>query len=347
MLRRVLWCAVAALALYLTAVTERATASNPKTAASPASTRYSVYTRKPGAAAWNEHGCYSTGREAAAAARQLHDRGLEVQVHSWITMAHLPNRPRTPSLPASDTVTLKQAAQVFRWLAGQKDIAFRYPTDGCYARAHLMIRRMQKRGLKPWKVWAFANGGESLYVRTTNHPSGHVKWRYHLAPLLRVRDEDGQQRWYVIDPALFRAPASIREWRDTQKKPGSPYTPYVTVTRVGQAPKDAHGMRLPGSGYWPGPDPREGSDAHAVKTMRRYKPFEGRWPPRTLAAGIIGREELSASWCPEESEMGISYPNRSTRWVGMVLSTGPARGWVAGAGESGRRPAETRPHTLV
>jgi hypothetical protein len=295
MVRRVLGCALTALVLCLPVTTDRALATDSKTSAAAAVRRYTVYARKPGAVAWNEQRSYRTVSEAAHAARQLHDRGFEVQVHSWFTMPHLPARPKTPSLSVGATVTLQQAAQVFRWLASQRDIAFRYPSDGCYARAHLMVRRMQQRGYKPHKVWAFQNG-TPLHVSTANHPAGYVEWRYHLAPILRVRFDGGQQGWYVIDPALFRAPATIAQWRDALKKPGSRYTPYITLTRIGQAPKDPHGMKLPGSGYWPGVDPREGLDVHAVKTMQRYKPLEGHWAAerRLVNRSTRGIETVSA-----------------------------------------------------
>jgi hypothetical protein len=179
-------------------------------------------------------------------------------------------------------------------MASQKDIAFHFPADGCYARAHLMIRRMQKQGFKPYKVWSFANG-DSLYVKTKWHPKGEVTWRYHVAPLLRVRTKDGKQAWYVIDPSLFPEPVTIARWRNIQKHPKSRYTPYITVTRLGQAPKDAKGNLVAGTGYWPGADPREGLDAHAVKMMRLYKPYEGRaLPPGVVARLEVGRPDVLA-----------------------------------------------------
>jgi hypothetical protein len=281
----VLSCALIALALVGSALPIQAqTAPASRPAARAATTSYSVYYRKAGTVNWTESRAYATVAEANAFARGLYERGYEVQVHSRVTMKTLPARPKTGTLPVSDTVTEQQAGQIFRWLANQRSIAFRYPADGCYARAYLMIRLMQKRGYKPYKVWTFQNG-DPLYVRTNNHPAGHVEWRYHVAPILRVRNGNGQQRWVVIDPALFQVPATIRQWRDVQRKPGSRYTPYVTLTRLGQAPKDAKGAQLPGSGYWPGADPREGVDAHSVKVMRLYKPYEGRIAPKTLAAG--------------------------------------------------------------
>jgi hypothetical protein len=283
MLRRVLSCALVVLALAVAAGPIQAQSAPAAKAPARAATTYTVQFRKAGTVNWTESRAYTTLAEARAVARQLFERGYEVQVHSRVTMAKVPARPKTGTLPVSETVTEKQLGQIFRWLAGQRDIAFRFPADGCYARAHLMIRRLQKQGFKPYKVWTFQNH-DPLFVLTSNHPSGHVEWRYHVAPLLRVRFSNGRQSWFVIDPALFKAPATIAQWRDVQKKPGSEYTPFVRLTRLGQAPKDGNGTQLTGSGYWPGADPREGLDAHSAKMMRLYKPYEGRILPKTVAA---------------------------------------------------------------
>ncbi|MFO0846114.1 MAG: protein-glutamine glutaminase family protein [Gemmataceae bacterium] len=297
MAHRPFLCALTALALCLAAATVRPAPS--ATTTPSLKSRYSVFSRKPGTVAWSEHCSSQTMAEATAAARRLHDSGLEVQIHSWTTMPHVGAPPKTGPLAVEETVTARQAAQLFRWLAGQRDIAFGFPSDGCYARTHLMIRRLQERGYKPCKVWAFQNGAP-LHVATANHPDGYVEWGYHIAPVLRVRFEDGKQRWYVIDPALFRAPVTIAQWRDAQKKPGSRWVPYVTLTRLGQAPRDPHGMQFPGSGYWLGVDPREGLDAHAVKVMRLFKPLEGHRQPRPLVAdsGLEGERQrhLWSAW---------------------------------------------------
>jgi hypothetical protein len=286
MLPRLLLCAV----LALLAVQPAPASSPAKTASGVAArgvtSRFAVYYRKTGTIKWSEYRVYSSAQEANAAAQGLYQRGFEVEVNARITMTHVPARPKAGLLPASDTVTPEQARQAFRWASGQTSIAFRFPTDGCYARAHLMVRGLKQRGLKPWKVWSFANGGESLYARTSNHPKGHVEWRYHVAPILRVRLAGNKQRWYVIDPSLFKGPVTITTWKNSQKKPGARYNPYVTITRLGVAPTDATKKKLPGTGYWPGPDPKEGTDRHAVKMMRRYKPFEGRLPPANRVTAL-------------------------------------------------------------
>src|SRR5262249_5916255 len=145
----------------------------------------------------------------------------------------------------------------------------------CYARAQLMIERMRTQKLHPYRVWSVANG-EPLHAKTTNVRAGFVEWGYHVAPILRVRIDARTQRWYVIDPSLFRQPVTIAQWEAAQMKTRASHKPYITLTRVGEAPVWIDNKRKNGTGYWPGADPREGLHNHAVATMKRYKPKEGR-----------------------------------------------------------------------
>jgi hypothetical protein len=141
-----------------------------------------------------------------------------------------------------------------------------------------MVEMMIRSGLKPRKVWAVAHGTE-LIAKTKHHPKGFVTWGYHVAPVLRVREKDDAQRWYVIDPSLFTAPVTLTAWMKAQMKEGG-HKPFLTVTKPGQAPKWGDHKVRTGSGYWPGGDPKEGVHAHAVATMKKYKPFEGKVMPR-------------------------------------------------------------------
>ncbi len=246
-------------------------------------TGYTVYYCKPNADEWTEYETFVTYEEASEKAKKWKARGYWTQLQAKTAMKKVPSQPKAKKLPDSATVTMQQIRPLFATMASQRDIAFRYPTDGCYARAHLMVQRMQAAGYKPCKVWSQQNG-VPLYVRTQNHPKGFVTWRYHVAPALKVRYTDGKQVWYVIDPSLFTEPVTITKWRDIQKKPGSTYSPYITWSKPGEPPTDINKRKLPGSGYWLGADPKDGADAHARKTMRKYKPYEGRMPPRSFAA---------------------------------------------------------------
>ncbi|MDQ2899898.1 MAG: protein-glutamine glutaminase family protein [Acidobacteriota bacterium] len=159
------------------------------------------------------------------------------------------------------------ASELFRQMAEQKDIAFGYPKDGCYARAHIMLKRMQDRDATPGKVWTFAGSRtDPLWVNSSNYKDPIV-WGYHVAPTIPVRDENGVVRDMVIDPSMFDHPVTIDEWKKAQHD-----SPVVVQTIPGQPPKPERG----GSGYWPKADPPEGADENAGETMERYKRCEGK-----------------------------------------------------------------------
>lgn len=92
-------------------------------------------------------------------------------------------------------------------------IPFRYPTDGCFARAHEMVRLMIAMGHSPRKVWIKG----SLLAPTKNDPDCAVGWGWHVAPTICVR----KTWWFwsermVIDPSLFTTPVSKATWKGAQ-----------------------------------------------------------------------------------------------------------------------------------
>lgn len=162
---------------------------------------------------------------------------------------------------SSDAIEPEEAAAILADFAAAEDLALRFPADGCYARTHLMVRRLLDRGLVPSKVWAFAAGSaDLLWTETSDHPDGRVQWQYHVAPVVLVRGPGGAQEM-VMDPILFNRPVAIDEWRIALHD-----TPTLVRTTIGKPPLPALG----GSGYWPGPDPLEGVDAHARETLEEY-----------------------------------------------------------------------------
>jgi hypothetical protein len=178
-------------------------------------------------------------------------------------------------------ITLEEAKRLFEIMAKQPDISFGFPVDGCYARAHLMVRRMQALGYRPGKVWTFARSKrQPLVCRTANHPRGYVTWRYHVAPSVRVRI-DKKVYTMVIDPSMFQGPVTVSRWARAQRSRNK-RTPYMCKTRIGQPPRKPNGRRTAGSGYWPSADPRRGKDYHAERVMRLFKPYEGRVAPKKV-----------------------------------------------------------------
>src|SRR5262245_57702648 len=166
--------------------------------------------------------------------------------------------PRSP-----DAIEADQAAAIFAEFAAADDLALRFPADGCYARTHLMVKRLLDQGLVASKMWAFAAGAmDLLWMEPPDHPDGRVQWGYHVAPVLLVRGPDGDTREMVFDPILFDRPVPVEEWRNALHD-----TPTLVRTAPGEPPLPTRG----GSGYWPGPDPLEGPDVHARETLEDYR----------------------------------------------------------------------------
>lgn len=85
-----------------------------------------------------------------------------------------------------------------------------YPDDGCYVRAELASYFVSQQN-KPetFKFFGFGN----LAVKTHNHPSGIIRWWYHVVPIYRV----GNQA-YAIDPAIdVRGPMTVEEWKKSME----------------------------------------------------------------------------------------------------------------------------------
>lgn len=98
-----------------------------------------------------------------------------------------------------------EAKTLYDDIASREDIPFGYPMDGCYARAHQMVRIMEEQGVIAGK--AFVEG--QLYVDTK---FGEVGWGYHVAPVVLVK-KDGKVQPYVFDPSLFEKPVPYETWK--------------------------------------------------------------------------------------------------------------------------------------
>lgn len=129
-----------------------------------------------------------------------------------------------------DCISPAEARQVFNQMrAGDCDplavpfpcTPFRYPDDGCWARAHEMCRRMIALGVRPAKVWIQGR----LRAATRNNPRCLVQWTWHVAPILCVRIPDSEERRpMVIDPSLFAQPVSVAAWQGAQGDPTATLT---------------------------------------------------------------------------------------------------------------------------
>ncbi|HEX6099163.1 MAG TPA: protein-glutamine glutaminase family protein [Thermoanaerobaculia bacterium] len=103
-------------------------------------------------------------------------------------------------------------------------IPFRYPDDGCWARAHAMCRTMIDMGALPGKVWIQAVQPGRLRVVTPNNPKCYVEWPWHVAPTICVKI-GRVRREMVIDPSIFTTLATVDEWVAAQNHPRTTLTP--------------------------------------------------------------------------------------------------------------------------
>ena len=108
----------------------------------------------------------------------------------WLTKLFNTAAPQEISpIPLGSPISLNRAVEIFDQLADMEDIAFGY-TEGCYARAHIMCRRLMEMGLTPQKAWAF-EGKKRLLVDLPDIGEG---WWSHVAPTLLVRTPDGSAK---------------------------------------------------------------------------------------------------------------------------------------------------------
>jgi hypothetical protein len=292
MLRRRLFCALTiAIAFTLGRVSPLAAQAKPTI---PITTQsgWKLEVRKPGTTAWSVSGKYDREDSARAAAVNLYKVGFQVRVTKYESVTFrrptsteppsVVRPPVTPEPPAPmpQPIAWAKAKQLFSDLLALGDrIAYRFPTDGCYARAHLMAQEIRRQGHQPWKVWSKANGKEPLYAVTKNHPRGFVTWGWHVAPALRVTLSSGKVIWCVFDPSLYTRPCSIREWLKVQTRKGATVKPTHELTSPGRAPL-WEGKRM-GSGYSISNSiPVDRLDQVAWARMREYKPYEGKWHPK-------------------------------------------------------------------
>ena len=113
--------------------------------------------------------------------------------------------------------------EIFDILANQKQIPFKYPETGCYARAHEMARIMDSKGITSAKI--FMDG--DLRLSTDNSPKGFVEWSYHVAPVVKA-NINGKEVVYVIDPSIFDRPVPVDDWYKLLKYNKAPAFTYYT-----------------------------------------------------------------------------------------------------------------------
>lgn len=128
------------------------------------------------------------------------------------------------------TYSVEKANQIFKYVKDSTGIEFRYSYAGCEKRAHAVSLLLNGKKIGHYKIWNFDPSLISLFYRqeqpyVTNKVglSPTVSWRYHVAILLFVRDNN-EINPMVIDPAVSDKIISEKEWLRLQHATTTFYT---------------------------------------------------------------------------------------------------------------------------
>lgn len=107
----------------------------------------------------------------------------------------------------SGTGISKAAAEkLFRFFKDQPIFRWNHSHNGCEARADAVCILLQQWKLPHYKAWVFS--GDFL----KKHIGGLTQhWNYHVAAVVPVI-ENGQQLFYIIDPATAGALQTMEDW---------------------------------------------------------------------------------------------------------------------------------------
>jgi len=125
------------------------------------------------------------------------------------------------------SVSEEDARRIFDDMADETDIPYNFPDDGCYARAHEMVKRISDRHKIDIndidKVFIYGNlEADTNYIydpiitfqdgstMRTSTDDGTVNWGWHVAPIIKVRQGDKIVDM-VIDPSLADGPITVDE----------------------------------------------------------------------------------------------------------------------------------------
>ena len=131
-------------------------------------------------------------------------------------------------------LTHSEAEWLFTHLRDETGIPWQPSAEGCWERAHVMIRFMQLAGAQPMKIWVFSGArlntpsGERVHavgLKPSINGLGERGWSIHVAPLAWVRDSSGIMERMVFDPIVARdlGPVSIQSWLKLLNDPSAKF----------------------------------------------------------------------------------------------------------------------------
>ena len=212
-----------------------------------------------------------------------------------------------------DALPLEFALELFDDLADRSDIAFGYPNDGCYARAHKMCSRMMSMDLSPKKAWAFEGKGFKEWLHVEMPDGKKVEWSFHVAPALSVQMPDGTVQDLVLDPGIFDGPVTLQEWGEVIH--AAPEN--LQIALFGLAPEGHKGTYIPDS-----PMLNDYADTRAEETMRTYLDWQG------IAPRVVFPTRMRKQFCQMQP---VLFQQQGKTWVSVgqqkpVMKMQPAFG---------------------
>jgi hypothetical protein len=92
-----------------------------------------------------------------------------------------------------------------------------FPEEGCYLRAHMWALRLRQLGAPVRKIFVAQADpllemlSDTAEGATREHPV-KVSWEYHVAPVVWVRKQTGDDGWMVFDPVMRSGLLTPQEW---------------------------------------------------------------------------------------------------------------------------------------
>lgn len=137
------------------------------------------------------------------------------------------NRAQTQLAQEIEVTSLQGANRIFNemknltFLNAQDQatpVPFHYPPDGCYARAELMAARLTALGYASRRQFAMSRRPGLAVVSDYSVDTASAgqtpttRWRYHVAPIIKVEQANQDIIEMVIDPSIASGPLSVPDW---------------------------------------------------------------------------------------------------------------------------------------
>lgn len=134
-----------------------------------------------------------------------------------------------PLVPRLEPVTFMERQEIFNAVKAE-NLEYRYINGACEDRAHYLSLLLKKYGVASAKVWNFAPARYSFAsteLFDIDDPfdiTGNVTWGYHVAPMLKAFNQEGEAETLVIDQSFNQESfLTLNEWLGKMNCPRAIY----------------------------------------------------------------------------------------------------------------------------